>query len=507
MDRYNNHDDSCFHDYGAPRHYPHRRPRIIDPRELDKRSRISHNSSQEANKHHSRISCTSHDDQAHVSRGKNNRRMHMPSNDSRPQAKQGRYDTGSPSAYQNLQESHQSYYRSGPQMRQLHRDRSMHQGERLKEELSNYNDNMHAHSQQKPLEDLQNNHRPQNVRRTRRQGPGYSVSGYEHNSTRSRTPHLSDMDLSIERHRSKKRLTFLLCLVVIAVVVASSIGVALAITGNNQTVSSMSMGQSYTSHEAKVVVSDIPQRKSEFSAENQMNTSNIEELSSRDDSYKADPNNRNWTFKTNGHKTIYLTIDDGPSKNTQPVLDILDRYGAKATFFVVGFNDNYFPMIAEAYKRGHTIGLHSMTHDYASIYSSKQAFFNDLDAIGAIVAEQIGYVPAFIRFPGGSSNMISANYTQGIMTTLSTEVQDRGYQYYDWTISFGDGADHSADELVEYACQPPVDENIMMLLHDSTGKDTTVEALPRVIEYYQNLGYSFEAITRESWVCHHGVGN
>ena len=75
-----------------------------------------------------------------------------------------------------------------------------------------------------------------------------------------------------------------------------------------------------------------------------------------------------WNYKNNGEKIVYLTFDDGPSKNTQRVLDILDQYGAKATFFVVGHDPDHYDMIKKAYDDGNTIGLHSFTHDYAQVY-------------------------------------------------------------------------------------------------------------------------------------------
>ena len=232
------------------------------------------------------------------------------------------------------------------------------------------------------------------------------------------------------------------------------------------------------------------------------------DLSARDADFAGDPDRKtDWNFEGNGKKVVYLTIDDGPSANTQAVLDILDKYNCKATFFVIGLDSDYFPMIKEAYDRGHTIGLHSYTHDYATVYSSVDAYYADLDAIGEVVKEQIGYVPCFIRFPGGSSNEISADYSQGIMSELVNSVQERGYQYYDWNMSIGDGAEHTTDELVGYATEPTELTNIMLLCHDSGTKQTTVEALPKIIEHYQALGYSFEAIDRSTFVAHHGVSN
>ena len=231
-------------------------------------------------------------------------------------------------------------------------------------------------------------------------------------------------------------------------------------------------------------------------------------MSWRDEDFAVDPYRTDgWNFESNGRKTVYLTIDDGPSEKTQAVLDILDRYGCKATFFVVGHNPDYYHMIKEAYDRGHTIGLHTYSHDYAYVYSSTGAYFGDLAQIGQVVEEQIGYVPCFVRFPGGASNAISAKYCAGIMSNLVSSVPAQGYQYYDWNMSVGDGSEHTTDEIVGYATEPTELENIMLLCHDSATKQTTVEALPRIIEHYQALGYTFEAIDRTSVVVHHGVSN
>jgi peptidoglycan/xylan/chitin deacetylase (PgdA/CDA1 family) len=214
-----------------------------------------------------------------------------------------------------------------------------------------------------------------------------------------------------------------------------------------------------------------------------------------------------WSFKNNGEKAVYLTFDDGPSKNTQRVLDILDQYGAKATFFVVGHDPDHYGMIKKAYDDGNTIGLHSYTHDYAKVYSSEDAYFDDLGQIAQVVQDQIGYVPYLVRFPGGSSNTISGKYCAGIMGALAADVQARGYQYYDWNASSGDGAVCTAEQVVESSCAYDDYPNIILLCHDAATKGTTVEALPRIIEHYQALGYEFKAIDRSTMVPHHKVAN
>ncbi len=231
-------------------------------------------------------------------------------------------------------------------------------------------------------------------------------------------------------------------------------------------------------------------------------------LHRRDADFAVNPDRRDWNYdQPNGRKVIYLTLDDGPSANTETALDILDRYGCKATFFVTGQNPDYFPWIKEAYDRGHTIGLHSMTHDFERCYTSPEGFWEEFDEIGQVVKDQIGYVPCFIRFPGGASNTISADYNQGIMTYLVQDVQDRGYQYYDWEMSCGDGAVHTAEELIAGGCQPLDSDNVIYLAHDGSAKEETMKALPAIIEYYQAQGYSFEAIDRSTLLYQHGVSN
>lgn len=210
----------------------------------------------------------------------------------------------------------------------------------------------------------------------------------------------------------------------------------------------------------------------------------------------------------NGENIVYLTFDDGPSYNTPKILDILDKYHVKATFFVTGNGKDYNDCIKRAYDAGHTIGLHTYSHDYEKVYSSKQNYFEDLNAIGDMVEEITGHRPHYIRFPGGSSNTVSKNYKEGIMSALSQEVIDRGYQYYDWNLSSSDasGNNVNVDKIIKSATNDD-SGNLVILFHDAKNKDTTVEALPVVIEYYQKLGFKFMAITDESYTCHHGINN
>lgn len=207
-------------------------------------------------------------------------------------------------------------------------------------------------------------------------------------------------------------------------------------------------------------------------------------------------------------KVIYLTIDDGPSANTPAILDILDQYNVKATFFVTAQSPGYLDYIRIAHEKGHAIGLHTYSHNYAQVYANEAAYFSDLQAISDVVYEKTGVRSHIIRFPGGSSNTVSANYNSGIMSRLSKEVQNKGYQYFDWNAASGDGNSAlPASTLIQTAKSYGNYPSVMMLTHDHSGSHSSVEALPEIISYYQNLGYTFETVDVNTNGYHHGINN
>lgn len=213
--------------------------------------------------------------------------------------------------------------------------------------------------------------------------------------------------------------------------------------------------------------------------------------------------------KKDGKKTCYLTFDDGPSQNTEAILKILDRYHIKATFFVTGESQDYVHEIKKAYQKGHTIGLHAYEHDYQKIYSSLSQYMKDLNQIRELVYEQTGEYTRFIRFPGGSSNLVSKQYNTGIMKRLTHKVIDLGYQYYDWTSLNGDGENvKTVQGLKKKAIESIGDkEDIMFLMHDSGACDNTVKALPEILDYLIQQGYTFYPIDEHSPTFHHTVQN
>ena len=213
------------------------------------------------------------------------------------------------------------------------------------------------------------------------------------------------------------------------------------------------------------------------------------------------------TDRKSSGKVAYLTFDDGPSANTTKILDILDEYDVKATFFVI-YHKNMKSRYKEIAKRGHTIALHSYTHDYSKIYKSEKAYFADLKKIHDYVEDVTGVDSRIIRFPGGSSNTVSNKYNKGIMKKLKKSVEEKGYIYHDWNVSSTDAAGRNRKAsllLSKVKSGVGKKKTINVLMHD-TGKSkiTTVEALPSIIEYLQKQGYRFEALTEDSVVIQHG---
>ena len=205
---------------------------------------------------------------------------------------------------------------------------------------------------------------------------------------------------------------------------------------------------------------------------------------------------------------VYLTFDDGPSENTLRILDILKESGVSATFFVKGTSKiQYVKNIAEA---GHAVGLHTDSHDYRQVYSSDEAYFEDLTRVGNKVQEVLGYVPKIIRFPGGSSNLVSKKYNQGIMSRLVSSVQEKGYSYFDWNCDSGDASGNRvppATLVSNVKKQTGHQKKVVLLMHDTDAKGTTAEALPEIIQFYKDCGYRFGKLGPEIKPVHHGVNN
>ena len=210
-------------------------------------------------------------------------------------------------------------------------------------------------------------------------------------------------------------------------------------------------------------------------------------------------------------KSIYLTFDDGPGAYTSALLDILKKYNVKATFFVTNQNltNGYDDIIKREYEEGHSIGLHSNTHNYGYIYSSVDNYFTDLYAIQAKVKRITGYTSMLMRFPGGSSNTISKNYDNNshIMSKLTKAVEARGFKYVDWNVVSGDAGETTKTAMVVSNIINSLGgkQTYVVLQHDI--KSFSVDAVESVIQFGLTHGYTFRAYDMSSPTVHHHINN
>lgn len=203
---------------------------------------------------------------------------------------------------------------------------------------------------------------------------------------------------------------------------------------------------------------------------------------------------------------IYLTFDDGPSEYTNALLDTLDKYEVKATFFVTGYGDD--AVIKREFDEGHTVALHSLSHQYAHIYANVDNYFADLGGVSDRVKNITGTESKIMRFPGGSSNLVSGRYDgkTRIMSTLTREVEARGYHYFDWNVDSDDAGRASSPDIVySNVVSRLKDGDNVVLQHDV--KPYSVEAVGAIIEYGLANNFFFDAITMDTPVVHHSVNN
>ena len=202
-------------------------------------------------------------------------------------------------------------------------------------------------------------------------------------------------------------------------------------------------------------------------------------------------------------KTVYLTFDDGPSKYTEDILRILKENNIKATFFVVPDEGrqcaNRLRMIAAA---GHTIGVHSYTHNYLTIYENEQAYLEDFAKAYDIITNVTNQKPWLYRFPGGSVNQ----YNRHCRDEIKAALDERGFVYYDWNTDSNDWRGLSPEEL----CQNVTNDvkrfpSATVLMHDTDTRENTVEALENIIKCLKESGYKFAPITQTTEPIQYGV--
>ncbi len=207
-------------------------------------------------------------------------------------------------------------------------------------------------------------------------------------------------------------------------------------------------------------------------------------------------------------KIAYLTFDDGPSNNTEKILDILDKYNIKATFFVVGpsyklKND----LLVKIVQAGHQLAIHSYEHDYSYIYSSKENYLKDFYKCLNWIKKVTGITPAIYRFPGGSSNTIAS---KALIKSIIQELNEKGFVHADWNVDTLDSyvKNEPSKVLSNAITSLKRNENNKhyyqtVLMHDDIHKPATTAALPSLIEKLLSYNYHFEPLTSSSHIIKH----
>ena len=183
-----------------------------------------------------------------------------------------------------------------------------------------------------------------------------------------------------------------------------------------------------------------------------------------------------------GYIKVCLTFDDGPSPNTDDILDILSSYGVQATFFV-NCKDGYDEQYARIVEEGNAIGMHSGTHIYKEVYYDLDSFAEDLFNCQQFIYDKTGVMTNLYRFPGGSSNTVSRVDMQDCIDYLDV----KNIIYFDWNVSSMDAVagGTSTTDIVNNVLAPIYEgeyDEYVILMHDAADKNTTVEALSIIIE-------------------------
>ena len=208
---------------------------------------------------------------------------------------------------------------------------------------------------------------------------------------------------------------------------------------------------------------------------------------------------------SNSGKVIYLTFDDGPGVYTSKILNILSKYNAKATFFVTNQFSGYVHLIKNEYDAGHTVAVHTYTHNY-NIYKSVDVYVNDFNKMNNVIEKYTGSKSKIFRFPGGSSNTVSRSYAKGVVKNIANYMTNLGYKYFDWDVSSGDASGANSSKIYSNVVNGVKNcSKCIVLMHDI--KSTTANALDSILKTLTEQGYRFAPLTINSPTVHHKIAN
>lgn len=198
---------------------------------------------------------------------------------------------------------------------------------------------------------------------------------------------------------------------------------------------------------------------------------------------------------TKNKKYVYLTFDDGPDpKITPKILDVLKEENVKATFFVIGRNVTYYKKTFNRItNEGHSLGLHSYTHELKDVYKNDESFIAEMKKSQNLIKSITGKEINILRFPGGTFKRMTPE--------LRKKLHSLNYKIYDWHSSVDDGMKPrtAPDDLVKNALSYKTKgKDIIVLLHSRPNNQTTFEALPKLIKHYKSQGYEFKTISENT---------
>ena len=201
-------------------------------------------------------------------------------------------------------------------------------------------------------------------------------------------------------------------------------------------------------------------------------------------------------------KRVYLTFDDGPSIYTGQILDILAANNVKATFFVIGRDEEYYDYYKRIVDEGHTLGMHSYTHEYQKLYASTESFGEEIEELQTLLKDVTGVESHVFRFPGGSSNNVSQLPIENYIAYLN----EHGINYYDWNSLSGDAvnASLSPEQLVNNIMRDVRNnKDSIVLMHDLVNVHATVESLQMLIDTLKSEGYEILPIDANTPLIQH----
>ncbi|MCI6498210.1 MAG: polysaccharide deacetylase [Lachnospiraceae bacterium] len=246
-------------------------------------------------------------------------------------------------------------------------------------------------------------------------------------------------------------------------------------------------------------INKLKKEKESLAAQGESEAAKEEQAESEKESLAAKNEELESTARMNGirepldenEKIVFLTFDDGPSDLTPEYLNVLKSYGVNATFFVT-----YQPDYEDTYKQiindGNVIQIHTATHDYDTVYASVESYMNDFNTAYDYVCQVTGTKPTYFRFPGGSTS----SYGKSLAPEIARQMRAKGFDFVDWNVSVGDGSNKATKDsiLQKVPKESEGRKHIVLLAHDSATKAETLAALPQVIEYYRDNGYTFKVI-------------